>query len=262
MHCIKMENQYCRLTVPLTTRLFPTDKSPLKWKTMESNKGKTVHRIEKIDNYRDLGCPIMRYRASIEGPCLGMKFVRYVMDFEERARYDPQIEELYERYPAYDVAAANIMMNFKYGDCKMLGVGYTKTKSYLVIDGREQLTLCGLQKFTNGGWIIWGVELDERHDTLFPDCERRTRAKTHLFSTTLMPTGAGSFDVEYVLQLDCGGSMPQFLTTPVFVETVKSMFEQAKKDFADKEITDAWAKREDDEGDSMLTDGFGLLMTP
>eukprot|EP01083_Nonionella_stella_P053405 141277_1 len=133
-----------------------------------------------------------------------MKFVQYIVNLEERSKWDPQIELVEEMYPSYDVDAANIVMNFDYGDCLMFGIGYTRTKPYLMVDGREQLTLCGLQQFENGSCIIWGKELEKEHDGLMPaDKTRRTRARTHLFSVSLVPTGSDSFDVEYVIQLDC-----------------------------------------------------------
>ena len=166
---------------------------------MESNKRKsaTVSKIEKIDNFKERGCPLIRFRSSLSGPCLGMKFVEYIMDAKERSAYDPQIEVVEQMYPAYDVACANIAMDFKYGDAQLFGIGYTRTKKVLVIDGREQLTLCGVQQFANGGYNIWGIELEERNDHLFPQYEERhVRAKTCLFGITLMPTGRNSFDVE------------------------------------------------------------------
>eukprot|EP01083_Nonionella_stella_P212279 766790_1 len=82
--------------------------SNLKWKKIEANKNKLVHKIDKIDNFQGLGCPIVRFRSTIEGPCLGMKFVEYIMDVEERRVYDPQIEVVEQAYPAYDIAAANM----------------------------------------------------------------------------------------------------------------------------------------------------------
>ena len=57
---------------------------------------------------------------------------------------------------------------------------------------------------------------------------RVTRAKSHLFSTTLVPTCEGSFDFEYVLQLEIGGKIPTWLTTPIVTDSVKRMFNCAK----------------------------------
>ena len=42
-----------------------------KWKKVEKNKRKMVHSIDKIDNFQDLGPPLLRWRASMEGPCHG-----------------------------------------------------------------------------------------------------------------------------------------------------------------------------------------------
>lgn len=219
-------------------------------------------KIEKIDNFKGRGCPVVRFKSSLRGPCIGMKFVEYITDLKERSQWDPQIDTVYQKYPAYDTASANIAMDFRYGDCQVLGIGYTKTKSYLVVDGREQLTLCGLQQFSNGGCIIWGVELEERHDHLFPDCERHVRAKTHLFSTTLMPTGPDTFDAEYVLQLEVGGNLPNFLTTKIMIETVKAMFQQAKLQFSDEEYMTKWKSDQEKMTDETIKEKLGLLMTP
>lgn len=118
------------------------------------------------------------------------------MSFEERHIYDPQIAVVDQMYPAFDIDCSNIAMDFKYGDAQLLGIGYTRTKEFLMIDGREQLTLCGVQKFPNGGYSIWGKELEERHNHLLPDCQRHVRSKSHVFSVTLMPTREDAFDVE------------------------------------------------------------------
>lgn len=67
---------------------------------------------------------------------------------------------------------------------------------------------------------------------------RVTRAKSHLFSTTLVPTGESSFDVEYTLQLEIGGKIPTFLTTPIVADSVKRMFKCAKEMYA-KETSSA-----------------------
>jgi hypothetical protein len=59
--------------------------------------------------------------------------------------------------------------------------------------------------------------------------DRVTRARSHLFSTTLVPTSETSFDVEYVLQLEIGGKIPIWLTTPIVTDSVKRMFKCAKE---------------------------------
>lgn len=244
--------------VQVADELYP---SSLKWKKVESNKRKTVHQIEKIDNFQGLGCPIVRFRASLKGPCIGMKFASFIMDLEERKKWDPQIEQVDEIFPIYDVDAANIAMDFQYGDCKRLGIGYCQTKSNPVVDGREQLILCGIQAMPNQSTVIWGTELEEWHNHLFPqDIPRRTRAKSHLFASTLVPTGPDSFDVEYILQLEVGGNIPAFLTTPILVQTVKGMFNYAEKTFGDEEVMAPWVKQQEEIQDSMIAERQQLLM--
>ena len=185
------------------------------------------------------------------------------MDLDERKRWDPQIKEVDEIYPIYDIEAANLAMGVgKYGDCTKLGIGYCETKSNIVVDGREQLTLCGIQDFASGATLIWGTEMEETHNHLFPDCERHTRAKSHLFCTTLVPTGPDTFDVEYVLQLEIGGNIPSFLTQPILVETVKSLFNHANKMYLDDKELAPFMKNEEDLKNEFLDEKHSLLMTP
>jgi hypothetical protein len=177
------------------------DKHPeMKWKTVESNQRKTIHHIEKIDNFKGLGSPILRFRSSLKGPCVSEMFANLIMSLDERKKWDPQIADVREEYPIHDLDAANIAMGFgKYGDCSRLGVGYCQTKANLGISGREQLTLCGIQDFQDGSTVIWGTEMEDWHNHLLPDGQRHARARSHLFSTTLVPTSDNGFDVEYVL---------------------------------------------------------------
>jgi len=213
---------------------------PFKWKTLEKNNNPNVpvNSIQKIDNFQDLGPPILRLRSSLKGPCVGERFALMIMDLEARKKWDPQIENVYEAYPIRDLDTANIVIgdSKKYGDCARLGIGYCKTKSNVVVSPREQLTLCGIQDFPDSSSMIWGVEMEDRHDHLLPGEERTVRARSHLFSTTLVPTGPDSFDVEYVLQLEIGGKIPSFLTTPIVSETCKLLFKEAKKYFASGEV--------------------------
>lgn len=247
------------------------DPSSLKWKNVESKKGATVHRIQKVENYNGSKFPVVRFRSSLEGPCLGAKMVEYIMKLEERAQWDPQIDDLSEIYTAKDVKEVQSIMGDDFGKCEMFGVGYTKTKRYLVVDGREQLTLCGLQEFPTGASIIWGVEMETRNDHMFPEGSRSTRAKTRLYTTTLVPTGDNTFDAEYCLQLDTGGNLPSFLTTPIMIDSVKTLFSQAKKDFEDEEGMKKWMeenlKVDDktevaDTEEELRNEKLGLLMTP
>jgi hypothetical protein len=216
----------------------------LKWKTVESNKRRTVHQIDRIDNFQGHQAPIVRFRSTLDGPCVsecfakspsfvGESFASFVMNLEDRKKWDAQIEQVYEIYPINDLDWANIAMDFgRYGDCARLGVGYSQTKANLGITPREQLTLCGIQDFPDGSCMIWGIEMEDWHDHLMPEGPRHTRAKSHLFSTTLTPTSDGSFDVEYVLQLDIGGNIPTFFTAPIVIDNVKTMFKTVKEFFA------------------------------
>ena len=91
------------------------DKLDLNWKKYERKPRHTVFQIDKIDNFQGLGCPIVRWRSTIQGPCVGVKFAEFIMNIEERAKWDPQILQVDEIYPIYDVDAANIAMGWKYG---------------------------------------------------------------------------------------------------------------------------------------------------
>jgi len=240
------------------------EKNPpgMNWKVIESNKRRTVHHIDKIDNFQNLNCPIVRFRSSLAGPCVGEKFAEFIMNLDERKRWDPQIADVDEIYPIYDLATANLAMGMgRYGDCTRMGVGYCQTKANLVVTPREQLTLCGIQKFACGSTLIWGTEMEEWHNHLFPEGERQTRAKSHIFSTAIVPTGPESFDVEYVLQLEIGGKIPTFLTTPIVTETVKSLFNHAKEIYSGKGGDLERFMEEIKVRESTLTER-SLLMTP
>lgn len=180
---------------------------------------------------------MLRFRASMKGPCLGEFFGRYIMDLTERKKWDSQIHDVKELRGVDGLDAA---MSSKYGTCSRLGIGYGQTKAGLGISPREQMFLYGLQEFgEDGASLLWGTELDARHDDLLPPGPRHTRAKSHLFAATLTPTGSGNgnsgstFDVEYVLQLEIGGGIPQFLSTPVMIKTVKALFDVAAVECAD-----------------------------
>lgn len=236
----------------------------LKWKVIESKKKNTVHHIDKIDNFQKLQCPIVRFRSSLKGPFVPEKFADFIMTYDERSKWDAQIAEVDEMYPIYDLASANLAMGVmgQYGDCTKLGVGYCQTKANFVVPPREQLTLCGVQSFECGSSIIWGTEMEEWHNHLLPEGERHARAKSHLFATTLVPTGPDSFDAEYVLQMDVGGKIPAFLTTPVLVDTVKGLFEHAKNVYADEGGELRRFLEEKKTRDSVMLAEQTLLMTP
>lgn len=205
-----------------------------KWKNVEKNKNKVVRQIDRIDNFQNLGPPLLRWRASLRGPCHGMMFADFIMNTDKRRRWDPQVDNVCELHPISDLDTANIAMHFgKYGDCQKLGVGYTLTKAHPIgISPREQLTLCGIQNFKDGSSLIWGTEMAEWHNHLLPSGDRLTRARSHLFSIALVPTGVDSFDAEYSLQLDFGGSLPHWMTAPIVLDSVKSMFGVAQPFFS------------------------------
>eukprot|EP00956_Cyclotella_meneghiniana_P031444 scaffold82592_cov67-Cyclotella_meneghiniana.AAC.2 len=238
-----------------------------KWKRVEKNKRKIVHQIDKLDNFQNLGPPVLRWRASLQGPPHGLLFANFIMTRDKRQLWDPQIENVVELYPVYDLDSANIAMGFgKYGDCSKLGVGYTITKAHPIgISPREQLTLCGIQNFDDGSYLIWGTEMEEWHNHLLPEGERLTRAKSHLFSIALVPTGPNSFDAEYILQLDFGGNLPHWLTAPIVIQSVKDMFGVAEPFFKaganEGSEVDEFMKKEKVREESFV-DRNSILFTP
>ena len=207
--------------------------SPFKWKKVESGpRSRTVHSIDKVDNFEGKSAPLFRFRSTLKGPCVGEYFGKYIVDVVERRKWDSQVDHVEELYPIQDLDAANIAMGFgRYGDCSRLGVGYGKTKAGFGITPREQLFLYGLQDFADGSCVIWGTEMSDKYNYLLPGDKRETRARSHLFSATLTPTGEDTFDIEYVLQLEIGGNIPLFLTNPVMIDTVKSLFRVAGHEF-------------------------------
>lgn len=250
------------LSNPVTLSLFSgTEK--LRWKTIEERKDRLVHQIQKIDNFQGLPAPLVRFRSSLSGPCVGECFANFIMDIDERKKWDSQIEQVYEAYPIHDLDAANIAMGFgSYGDCSRLGIGYCQTKANLGISPREQLILCGIQNFSDGSCIVWGTEMEEWHNHLFPPGERHTRAKSHIFSTTLTPTSENSFDVEYALQLEVGGKLPTWCTTPILVDTIKKMFIHAQGFFGGEHGNLEAYLSEQKRHNCFPVDRQSLLMTP
>ena len=229
---------------------------------MEANGKRLVHEIEKIDNFQGLNAPILRFRSSLEGPCDGEAFASFIMNLEDRKKWDAQIDNVYEAYAIDDLDMANMAMGFnKFGDCSKMGVGHCITKANLGIDAREQLTICGINNLDEGSTIIWGTEMEDRHDYLFPPGRRVTRARSHIFCTTLTPTSANSFDVEYVLQLEIGGKIPAWMTIPIVVDNVKKLFSCAQK-FYHNENGELEAFLAEKAKRQALTSGPSFLMTP
>lgn len=209
----------------------------LRWKKMEANDKKTVHRIDKLDSFQGLKVPLLRFRSSIKGPCVGERFSNFIMDLDERKKWDDQIAYQEEMYPIDDAQAVDRMVGDvdKFGKCVRVGVGYVQTKQG-IISPREQLILGGHQQFDDGSTILWGTEMEDYHNHLLPPGQRHTRAKSHLFAAVLAPTGPDSFDVEYLLQMDVGGGLPNFMTTPAISDAVKKLFNHAKDYFEGDDV--------------------------
>lgn len=197
-----------------------------KWKVMDSNPNRLVSHIDKIDNFQNNGVPLLRVRSSLRGPkrkraeCFSELFSTAAL----RQKWDATNAIVDTIYSAASMKEVEELQGFKYGEVALFGIGYVKTKQS-VVSPREQLTLCGLQKFPSGASIVWGVELEEDQNHLFPGNQpkRMPRSTSHIFATTIIPTGDETFDVEYILQIEIGG-FPGWLTGPVVVETVKKMF--------------------------------------
>ena len=246
-----------------------------KWKHMERNPKRLCSQIDKIDNFQDNGVPLIRVRSSLRGPAeqRSVCFSELVSTTELRQKWDATNKFVNTIHSAADLDEVNWIQGDKYGELVTFGVGYVKTKQS-VVSPREQMTLCGVQDFPSGASVIWGVELPEDQDHLFPEDspQRVPRSTSHLFATTLVPTGEETFDVEYILQLDVGG-LPGWLLGPVVTETVKKMFRFAEKYFeSGLEEGGALALRlaalpdnEESslkEGDCVLDENRALLMPP
>jgi hypothetical protein len=229
------------------------------WKLVESS---PLAHIDKIDSYqgRKASAPLLRFRSTLEGPCLGECFASFIMDYDHRKQWDAQIDQVYEAHSVtHQLQEVQQHMleaqrkhhhhnqDVNWGVCSRFGVGYCRTKASIV-SPREQLTMCGIQDFEDGSCLIWGVEMDQpRHEPLMPrdnnnngNGKKLTRAKSHLFCTTLSPRpdtassagGRMSFDVEYVLQLEIGGKIPSWISGPVVTENVKQLLKCASSFYA------------------------------
>jgi hypothetical protein len=229
----------------------------LRWKKVEANERKTVHRIDKLDSFQNVKTPLLRFRSTIKGPCIGERFSNFIMDLDERKKWDDQIAYQEELYPIEDVQAVDRMVGDvdKFGRCVRVGVGYVLTKQG-IISPREQLILGGHQEFSDGSTILWGTEMEDYHNHLLPPGQRHTRAKSHLFAATLAPTGPESFDVEYLLQMDVGGGLPNFMTTPAISDAVKKLFAHAK-DYFEGEDIELFLKGEEEH--RQLNDDINLM---
>jgi hypothetical protein len=102
--------------------------SDLKWKTVESNQRRLVSQVEKIDNFKGINAPILRFRSSMQGPCDGGAFAKFIMNYDDRKKWDAQIDDVYEAYTIEDLELVNNAMGVKYGDCTRLLPYQTKSR--------------------------------------------------------------------------------------------------------------------------------------
>ncbi|KAL7527727.1 hypothetical protein ACHAXR_002094, partial [Thalassiosira sp. AJA248-18] len=197
-----------------------------KWKVTDNNPNRLVSHVDKIDNFQNKGVPLLRFRSTLHGPAKNRAEMlsELVSVTDMRQRWDATNDVVDTIYSAANMKEVEELQEYKYGEVSLFGIGYVKTKQ-TVVSPREQMTLCGLQNFPSGAAIIWGVELEEDQNHLFPGAQsdRNPRSTSHIFCQTLVPTGEDTFDVEYVIQLEVGG-FPGWLTGPIIGETIKKMF--------------------------------------
>lgn len=169
---------------------YVDDEHPeLRWKRVEANSRKTVHRIDKADNFQGVKTPLLRFRSTIKGPCIGERFSHILTHIDERKKWDDQVAKNYEIYPidpGNDYCAldnAVLCDEERYGQCKKIGVGYTETKQGIIAP-REQLILGGMQEYDNGATILWGTEMEESSNHLLPEGPRHVRAHSYMFAAS------------------------------------------------------------------------------
>jgi hypothetical protein len=215
-----------------------TPESP--WKVVD---GSPLLRIDRIDNFSVVAAgstssssssssgstnapPLLRFRSTLEGPCLGECFASFIMDFTQRQKWDRQVDQVYEIYSVKENLGLvreiqkmellelrqqqqqqqqQLRQNqskgtddkdldherdhlLDWGTCNRMGVGYCRTKPGFV-SPREQLTLCGIQDWEDGSCLIWGVEMDrERHEPLLPPQSKGRKRPTRAKSNLFCTT--------------------------------------------------------------------------
>ena len=92
----------------------------LKWKTVESNKKKTVQSIQKLDAFGGISTPVFRFQSKLEGPCIGEFFGRFIIDLEERRKWDAQIDNVHELHSIEELERIN-ESHGHYGKCARMG---------------------------------------------------------------------------------------------------------------------------------------------
>mmetsp|Transcript_17194 Transcript_17194/g.35401 ORF Transcript_17194/g.35401 Transcript_17194/m.35401 type:complete len:355 (+) Transcript_17194:205-1269(+) len=226
-------------TAVMTGRKVERDMDDLKWTMIEDNrsrKRRLVDTIEKIDNFNGISTPLIRFRKTIESsapykPHFLTHFASFLMDLEQRSKWDDTVKNVEEIYPLDLVSGNALFSSPEHGILTRLGIGHCTTKPAAggLVSPREQLTLCGMNSYDENGGIIWGFECpDFMDDLLPPDLKRNTRARSHYFSTAVRPSSSCTgFDVEYIIQLEIGGRIPAWSTTPVVIQTIKQLFKHA-----------------------------------
>mmetsp|Transcript_18536 Transcript_18536/g.26839 ORF Transcript_18536/g.26839 Transcript_18536/m.26839 type:complete len:461 (+) Transcript_18536:167-1549(+) len=206
----------------------------LNWKTTEKKTTKKskqkskptgILEIDKIDQFRSLPCPLLRFRVRQRGPSAlrGYAMAHLTTDKKARAKWDPNIDTVYECHTADNLMDVTLAMSRRkknsshnhgtkndavldeeaineiihdyqkerFGKCTRFGIGYVRTKKNIV-SPREQLICCGVQHFPeSNSWIVFGVEMDDTYGHLFPKEEgeeRLIRSKQHAFHLTIVPT--------------------------------------------------------------------------
>ena len=206
----------------------------LKWTRIEDytrRSNPSVATIEKVESYCGITTPLLRFRTHVNGPFKPGRFAALIMDVEQRSKWDPACESVNEIYPL-DLKEGNEVFG-DYGVVTRLGVGHCTTKPAAggLVSPREQMTFCGINEFQDGA-IVWGFEMPDDVDLWPEGSKRKTRARSHLFSTTMKRTETG-FDLEYCLQLEIGGKIPAWSTTPIVVQTIRSLFKYTHKYFGE-----------------------------
>jgi len=197
---------------------------------METNEDEMVYQVEKLEDFAGIPVPVFRFKCKLTGPLFAEFFGRFMIDVNERRKWDEQIETVYEMHSINDPELMSRLSSEGYGKVTRLGVGYGQSKASFGVTPREVLFVFGMHEFPDGSSLIWGSELPDEDNFLLPGEKRHVRARTHLFSAMIKPTGPDTFEVEYVVQADAGGRIPLWLQTRVLIESVKTLFQTIQRE--------------------------------